>query len=258
MADDLISYDGGFLACDMLADASIDDSSELTRFPIESGSFISDHMIRQPRTVSLTLVQTETPLRETKGFALALQSLSYQERPAAQQTNTVPVRQKEFRPLNLLALTEAAQGLLFGGPPTEVKVTGHKSDAALAGKSLNVHVLSAGAPVARVNEFHDQLLALLETAAPVIVTVKGKSYVDLVVVGVKRTDAQGQVGKATFAVELQQIATVETQTVDLPPVPKSKAPKQAGPKPAVEATVEQKARLRSNLTRIARGESPTE
>ena len=45
MAEDLISYEGGFLACDMLADASVDDTSELTRFPIESGSFISDHMI---------------------------------------------------------------------------------------------------------------------------------------------------------------------------------------------------------------------
>ncbi len=247
MAQDLIAYDGGFLACDMLADASIDDASELTRFPIESGSFISDHMIRQPRTVSLTLVQTETPLRETKGFALALQSLSYQERPAAQQTNTVPVRQKEFRPTSLLALGEAVRGLLFGGPPTELKVTGQKSDEPLASKSLSVHVLSAGAPVARVNEFHAQLLGLLESAAPVIVTVKGASYVDLVVVGVKRTDAQGQVGKATFAVELQQIATVETQTVDLPPVPKAKAPKQAGPKPPTQTKTEQHEKLRSQF-----------
>jgi hypothetical protein len=253
MAEDLISYEGGFLACDMLADASVDDSSELTRFPIESGSFISDHMIRQPRSVTLTLVQTETPLGEVKGFARAVQALSYQERPAAQQTNTAPVRQKEFRPVNLLALTEAAQGLLFGGPPTEVKVTGQKSDAALSSKSLNVHVLAAGAPVARVNEFHVQLLALLESAAPVIVTVKGASYIDLVVVGVKRTDAAGQFGKATFAVELQQIATVETQTVDLPPVPQAKAPKQAGPKPPVETKAEQKAKLTSHLLGISQG-----
>ncbi len=254
MADDLISYDGGFLACDMLADASIDDTSELTRFPIEDGSFISDHRIRQPRTVSLTLVQTETPLTEVTGFARAVQALSYQERPAGQQSNTVPIRPSEFRPAPLLALGDAVKGLLFGGPPTELKVTGQKSDSALASKSLNVHVLAAGAPVARVNEFHLQLLALLESAAPVIVTVKGASYIDLVVVGVKRTDAQGQVGKATFAVEFQQISTVETQTVDLPPVPKAKAPKQVGPKPPTETKAEQKAKLRSELTQITRGD----
>jgi hypothetical protein len=253
MADDLISYDGGFLACDMLADAAIDDSSELTRFPIEAGSFISDHVIRQPRTVSLTLVQTETPLTEVTGFARAVQALSYQERPAAQQSNTVPIRPSEFRPAPLLALGDAVKGLLFGGPPTELKVTGQKSNTALASKSLNVHVLAAGAPVARVNEFYLQLLALLESAAPVIVTVKGASYIDLVVVGVKRTDAAGQVGKATFAVAFQQISTVETQTVDLPPVPKAKAPKQAGPKPTTETKAEQKTKLTSALLGISQG-----
>jgi len=253
MAEDLISYDGGFLACDMLADASIDDASELTRFPIESGGFISDHVIRQPRTVSLTLVQTETPLTEVAGFARAVQALSYQERPAGQQSNTVPIRQSEFRPAPLLALGEAVRGLLFGGPPTELKITGTKSDEALATKSLNVHVLAAGAPIARVNEFHLQLLSLLESATPVIVTVKGASYIDLVVVGVKRTDAQGQVGKATFAVELQQISTVETQTVDLPPVPKAKAPKQVGPKPPAETKAEQKAKLTGVLLGLSQG-----
>jgi hypothetical protein len=245
MADDLIQFDGGFLVADLLLDSSVDDSTELTRYPIEDGSLISDHVIRQPRTMSLTLVQTETPLTEVTGFARAVQSISYQERPAAQQSNTVPIRPSEFRPAPLLALGDAVKGLLFGAPPTELKVAGQRSDAALAGKSLKVHVLAAGAPVARVNEFHGQLLGLLESAAPVIVTVKGNPYVDLVIVGVKRTDAAGQVGKATFAVELQQIATVETQTVDLPPVPKSKAPKQAGPKPAVPAklTTEEKATI---------------
>jgi hypothetical protein len=256
MADDLIEFDGGLLVADMLQEASIDDASELTRYAIEDGSLISDHVIRQPRSLSLTLVQTETPLTQVSGFALAVQALTYQERPAAQQTNTAPVRQKEFRPVNLLALTDAVQGLLFGGPPAEVKVTGQKSDAPLATKDLQVHVLSAGAPVARVNEFHGQLLALLETATPVIVNIKGASYIDLVVVGVKRTDAAGQFGRASFAVELQQISTVETQTVDLPPVPKAKAPKQVGAKPAAETTAEQKAKLRSTLTKLIRGESP--
>jgi len=253
MAEDLIQFDGGFLVADLLLDSSVDDSTELTRFPIEGGSFISDHVIRQPRTMSITLVQTQTPIVETTGFARSLQALSYPVRPEATQSNTVPIRQSEFRPAPLLALSSGIRSLLFGGPPTELKITGQKADQPPASKDLKVHVLAAGSPLDRINDFHGQLLALLETAAPVIVTVKGNSYVDLVVVGVKRTDAAGQVGKASFAVELQQIATVETQTVDLPPVPKAKAPKQAGPKPPTETTAEQKAKLTSVLLGLSQG-----
>jgi hypothetical protein len=238
-SEDLVAYEGGFLACDMLGEASITDASELTSYAIEDGSIVSDHVIRQPRTLSLTLVQTETPINETTGFARAVQALSYQERPTGKQTNTVPIRPSEFRPAPLLALSAGIQSLLFGGPDKELKVTGAKADLSVASKDLKVTVLSAGAPADRVNTFHGELLDLLESAKLVIVTVKGNSYVDLVVVSVTRTDAGGQVGRASFAVELKQISTVETKTVNLPPVPKSKAPKQAGPKAAVPTTEEQ-------------------
>lgn len=251
MADDLIQFDGGVLVADMVSEASITDASELTQFPIEDGSLISDHLIRQPRSLSLTLVQTETPISETTGFAMALQVLSYDTRPVTSQTATVPVRQSEFRPAPLLALSSGIQSLLFGGPPKELKLTGLDAGQPLARKELRVHVLSPGAPVARVNEFYVQLLSLLESATPVIVTLKGASYIDLVVVSVTRTDAGGQVGKASFAVDLKQISTVETKTVELPPVPKSKAPKQAGPKPPKETKEDQHAKLVSQFLQLS-------
>lgn len=225
MADDLIQFDGGVLVADLLQESTATDASELTQYPIEDGSFISDHIIRQPRVVALTLVQTETPISETTGFARTLAQLGFQARPEATQSGKAPIRQSEFRPAPLLALSAGIQSLLFGGPPKELSWTGLKSDGPVATKSLQVHVLSAGAPVARVNAFHDALLSLLLQAVPCIVTVKGKSYVDLVLTTVARTDAQGQAGKASFRVELKQIATVETKTVNLPPVPKAKAPK---------------------------------
>lgn len=252
MADDLIQFDGGVLVADMVQEATITDACELTQYAVEDGSLISDHVIRQPRTLSLTLVQTETPISETTGFAMALQVLGYEARPAAKQTVTVPVRQSEFRPAPLLALSTRLRSLLFGGgPPKELELTGLDASQPLAPKELKVHVLSPGAPVARVNEFYDQLLSLLDTATPIIVTLKGASYIDLVVVGVTRTDAGGQVGKASFGVELKQIATVETKTVELPPVPKSKAPKQAGPKPPKEAKEEQHAKLVSQFLQVS-------
>jgi len=239
MADDLIQFDGGVLVADMVADASIVDASELTQYAIEDGSLISDHVIRQPRRLSLNLVQTQTPISETTGFALALRSLSYEERPPGTQTETVPIRQSEFRPAPLLALGTEVRSLLFGGPQKELRVSGLDASRPLAARDLKVHVLAAGAPVDRINEFYVQLLSLLETATPVIVSFKGASYIDLVVISVTRTDAGGQAGKASFAVEFQQIATVETKTVDLPPVPKSKGPKQLGAKPAQAAAPEQ-------------------
>lgn len=230
--DDIIQFDGGVLVADMVAQATITDAVELTQYAIEDGSLISDHVIRQPQKLSLTLVQTETPISETTGFALALQTLGYEQRPIGQQTATLPVRQSEFRPAPLMALSGALRSLLFSSPPKEITITGLDASRPLAPRELKVHVLSPGAPIARVNDFHDQLLSLLETATPVIVTFKGASYIDLVVTSVTRTDAAGQTGRGSFSVELQQIATVETKTVELPPVPKAKAPKQLGAKPA--------------------------
>ncbi len=257
MSDDLIQFDGGALVADLLSEATIVDSSELTQYCIEDGSIISDHVIRQPRTLSLRLVQTETPIVETTGFALALQALSYEARPSGTQTVTVPIRQSEFRPAPLMALSGAIRSLLFGGPPKEITITGLQSDKPLTARELKVHVLSAGAPLDRVNDFHDQLLSLLETATPVIVTIKGYSYIDLVLTSVTRTDAGGQAGKASFGVELKQIATVETKTVDLPPVPKSKAPKQRGAAPATETKAETKARART-AAKVLLGAAPAQ
>lgn len=254
MADDLIEFEGGVLVADLVQEATITDTSELTQYAVEDGSLIADHIIRQPRTLALTLVQTETPISETSGFARAMQALTYQTRTAGQQTVTVPVRQSEFRPAPLMALSAGIQSLLFGGGPAkEVRVTGLKADTALTSKDLKVHVLSAGAPVARVNEFHANLLSLLDTATPVFVHVKGATYIDLVFTSVTRTDASGQAGKASFRVELRQISTVETKTVDLPPVPKAKGAKQAGAKAAAETNAGQKAKLRSALLQLGQG-----
>ena len=251
MSDDLIQYDGGVLVADIVSQSSVTDATELTQYAVEDGSLISDHAIRQPRTMSLTLVQTDTPISETNGFARAMQALSYQARPEGEQTTTVPVRQSEFRPAPLMALSSGIQSLLFGGGPVkELKLTGLKADRAPYSKELKVDVLAAGAPVDRVNLFYANLLSLLETATPVLVSMKGATYVDLVLTSVNRTDSGGHTGKSTFSIELKQISTVETQTVELPPVPKAKAPKQSGAKPPAETTPEQKAKARTQLDQI--------
>lgn len=253
MASDLIQFQGGVLVADLLQESSVTDASDLTQYAIEDGSLISDHIIRQPQTLDLTLVQTETPISETTGFTRVLQSLGFDTRPSAKQDGKAPIRQSEFRPAPLLALSGAAKSLLFGGPAKEVKWQGLKADAPLAKKQLQVHVLSAGSPVARVNEFHAALLGILQQGLVCIVTVKGKSYVDLVLTSVTRTDAGGQAGKASFKASFKQIATVETKTVTLPPVPKAKAPKQQAPKPPEPTKEQQHQKLTSAVLQISQG-----
>ncbi|HEY6056232.1 MAG TPA: hypothetical protein VIU86_20040 [Gaiellaceae bacterium] len=253
MAGDLIQFDGGVLVADMVQEGTVTDASDLTQYPIEDGSFIADHMVRQPQTLSLTLVQTETPIEETTGFARAVQALSYAVHTDGTQPGKAPIRQSEFRPAPLLALSGAVKSLLFGGgPDKEVKWTGLRANLPTTQQSLQVHVLAANAPVARVNAFHNALLNLMVTATPVIVTLKGASYTDLVLISVARTDSKGQVGSASFAVQLKQISTVTTKTVKLPPVPAAKAPKQQA-KPPEETSDQQNKKIRSLMLQLGQG-----
>jgi hypothetical protein len=226
MADDLIAFDGGVLIADMLSEASATDDIELTQYPVETGSFISDHAIVKPRTLELTLVQTETPIAGA-GFRTQSVDLSSSARPAATQQGRADVPQAKVQ-LTLQGLGAAVVGALGGGPPKEIRWTGQKTDAPAEVKQFRVSVLQADQDVARVNEFHDALLSLQETTELLTITVKGQIWTDMILVSVKRTDPQGQAGCARFGCSLQQIRTVETETVELPPVPKATAKVSAG------------------------------
>lgn len=268
MADDLIQFDGGVLVADMLQESTATNEIELTQYPIETGAFISDHAIIKPFTLELTLVQTETPIAAA-GFRTQSVDLTYPVRPAATQQGRVDVAQAPAQltqqgradvaqapvQLTLQGLGNAVVSALGGGPAKEIRWTGQKTDAPAgfktvrwtgqktdepAGfKQLKVSVLQADQEVARVNEFHDALLSLQAATTLLVVTVKGQVYIDMVLTSVKRTDPQGKAGCATFGVTLQQIKTVETQTVELPPVPKATSKKGRGvqnPEPVPEET----------------------
>jgi hypothetical protein len=169
----------------------------------------------------LVLVQTETPLAGTPGFTQVQQDLSFRETTPGTQTNVLGVPQKEFRPTSFLALSQGVQTLLFGGASRTLRVTSFKADGGVRESPLKVTVLAANADLGRVNEFHEQLIALLESVTPLQVTFKQRVYSEMVMTSVARNDAQGQVGAARFTVQLQQVATAETRIVDLPPVPQA-------------------------------------
>ena len=255
----LIEFQGGALIADLLADASTTRAIELTQHAIEDGSQITDHAIRQPLTLELTLVQTETPIAEEPGFALVSQeldfpvrgveprttSLDFRVRGVERQNATLQVRKQEFRPVSLSGLAEGILDALFGntiaidglkadGAEGTAQLIGVRSEnvpASVPGSStLAINVLAAGAPKDRINEFDNVLVKLMLTAQPTIVTIKGQALPNMIITSVTRTDAAGEVGCARFKVALQSFATVFTKTVDLPPVPAATVTKSKGGK----------------------------
>lgn len=250
-SNDLIQFDGGALVADMLADASAEHALELTQYAIEDGSVINDHAVQQPRKLTLTLVQTESPLSAEPGFQQLTQELTVSSRPPGTQTVEVPVAQKEFRPTSLLALTEGVQSLLFSGGARTIRFTGLKSDTDPVQSPLKVTVLAAAADVGRVNAFHEQLVSLLDTVTPVQVTVKERSYEGMIITSVRRTDAAGQFGAARFTVQLQQVSTAETRTVELPPVPQATKKKNVGKKDPVAPAADQE--IESTASKLGDG-----
>jgi hypothetical protein len=239
----LIRYDGGVLLCDMLVDASATHTLQLTEHPIETNAVISDHAIHRPFTLDLTLVQTQTPISAIDGFSQSSQSLTYATRPDGRQTNELQVRTNDRIPANVNQLIGGITSRIAGaGSP--ITIEGAKADTPLQSAPLRVTALTADAPVERVNRFYADLLSLMLGVTPLNISFKGVTHIDMVLTSLTRLDAPGQVGMARFQVSLQRVATVSTQTVELPPVPEvsrkqsrgKKDGKDAGP-PPVEKTL---------------------
>ena len=241
MAEDLITYDGGVLICDMLLDSQATSGLELTQHPIETGASISDHAISRPFTLDLTLVQTDTPISPIQGqFSVTSEALDIPERRVGKQTNQLQIRENSRVPVNVNQLIGAVTSRVFR--PGPISVEGLKVDGALTSSSLRVSVLTADATVDRVNRFYADLLSLQLGVTPLNVHVKGATHIDMCIVSLTKTDSPGQGGCARFQVSLQRVATVSTQTVELPPVPENTRKKSRGR--VGTTTVERPARLR--------------
>lgn len=226
MAEDLITYDGGVLICDMLLDSSATSALELTQHPIESGAVINDHAIQRPFTLDLTLVHTDTPISPIAGFSVTSEELQFNERRPARQANQLVIRENDRTPVNVNQLIGAVTSRI--ARPGPITVEGMKADGPIASSSLRVSLLTANAPVERVNAFYADLLSLQLGVTPLNVTVKGATHIDMVITSLTRTDSPGQFGCARFQVSLQRVSTVSTQTVELPPVPENSRKKSRG------------------------------
>jgi hypothetical protein len=172
------------LDADLVLTAADERTSEATEHAIETGATISDHVIQKPNRMVLQIAQTQTPI--------VAPDSRFAERP-----HQLEIRESEFRPGGLLALTSAARSFvsgLFGGAPG----------------AIVVHTLSAETPVDRVNELHDELIDLQQRAQLITVAYRGRRHPDQLITRVTLTH-EPPAGLGKFAVELIQIRSVATR-----------------------------------------------
>ena len=220
-----IRYIGGILLCDCVADAQFEASLDFTEHPIDDASTISDHAVRKPETFTLTLTQTQTPLRKIDGFSPQGQPLQVMAVGYGKQKTTLKIAQKGGVQPSVSGLIEAGLSAVKNSVPKSIE--GLKVLPA-APKNLSVTVLKADAPVDRIGTFFDQLLKLLYAVERLTLSVKGRDFSDFVLTSVRKSDRPGGLGKSSFDVSLKKVATVATKQVTLPAVPKAKAKKDRG------------------------------
>lgn len=191
------------LNADIVLSADDTRSLTLTSNPVEGGSAATDHVIHNPDKLKLEIGQTQTPIEQTTGFSNQTVTLNFAPSPVRGVT----------------AIVINAIGGLLG----------------LNGKQgqINVVVLGADTPLDRVNDLHDQLIAVKQNAYPLKVTFKGRIHPVLIVTSVKLSHVKGEFGFGRFTLELESFNTVSTATAKLPDPAslRAKAAKSAGQKP---------------------------
>lgn len=83
MPTSLYADDGTFLRFDGAASVRVTSSDSVTRHPTERGVVITDHVQREPTTVSIVATITESPLQEQVEGGGATAGLSGEARPRA-------------------------------------------------------------------------------------------------------------------------------------------------------------------------------
>lgn len=233
----VITASTGFLVCDAVIDAQFEQQVEATEHAIEDGSVITDHLVRKPQTLSMTLVATQTPLAANLGpstTGMSVQGVTVQLRstskPGRQQTK-LQIRQRQGVQLNVGAAVSAGLGALKravgAGDPDSVD--GMKAGTPSSG-SFTVQALAADTPSDRVNDFFSLLLGFALSGERLKIAFKGLEYENFVLTSVTKSDSAGQGGKSTFPVTFKQILTVQTKQVALPKVPAQKQTKDLGAK----------------------------
>ena len=183
---DWITWDGGALTADVVTDVSAAHTAEVTQFPVEDGSVISDHVLVQPPTVAFEFAQSKQSLRDA--------DLEWKQAP-------INVRESQFQPEGLLALTMAA-GAAVGALTNAIGLT--------SSNTLKTYTLTAKTPKDRIHEMHDKLVGAIGKF--VAFSYQGLVLSNYMLTGVKYNRTNKEAGLCRFQLEAVHVDIVKTAT----------------------------------------------
>jgi hypothetical protein len=182
---DWLTWDDGALTADVVKQVSASADAEVTNHPIESGSEISDHVIKRPRRVTFEFAQSAIPLAQEN-------ETDWEQVPWS-------VRESQFKPQGLLALSMlAGQAIAAIG-----------SLVGLGGAPTQIWVLTAKKDEDRIKKLHDKLIELWQDSTKVTFNYQGLYLPGYVLASVQYTRGVPG-GIVRFTVEAQAVQTVET------------------------------------------------
>jgi len=181
---DWITWDGGALTADVVTDVSAAHTAEVTQFPVEDGSTISDHVLVQPPTVAFEFAQSKTSLRDA--------DLEWKQAP-------INVRESQFVPQGLLALTMAA-GAAVGALTNAIGLT--------SSGTLKTWTLTAKTSKDRIHEMHDALCGAIGKF--VAFSYNGLVLSNYMLTGVKYARSNQHGGLCRFQIEAVHVDIVKT------------------------------------------------
>ncbi len=194
MASDWITWDGGALTADVVTDISAEHSAEVTEHPIEDGSTIADHVDVKPPSVAFEFAQSSQSLKDD--------DLKWQQAP-------INVRESQFHPQGLLALTMLA-GAAVGALTNAIGLT-HDAGA------LKTWTLTAKEDKDRIHEMHDALIAVQKAVKKVAFSYQGLVLTDYIITAIKYHRDNKAGGICRFAIEAKHIDVVKTAASSLVP-----------------------------------------
>lgn len=183
---ELITLPGRVIAVDIVGAFGFQLSAELTEFPIESGSTVSDHKILMPMTGTIEIQQTEVPLDDPQYAMMPVELADIKARTVV----TSP----------FLLAGAAADGLIGG----------------LLGKAAPtpMQVYKTTTPRDRGGELIDQLTELQASDETFSVTYRGRTFSNLSLIGVSLS--YDRAGVTNISLEVKEIKTISLTTIALP------------------------------------------
>lgn len=190
---DWLTWDGGALTADIVTDVSASHDAEVTKHPIEDGSTIADHVDVHPPTVSFEFAQSAMTLRDDE--------MKWQQAP-------IDVRESQFQPEGLLALTMAA-GAAIGALTNAIGLT--------STNELKTYTLTAKESKDRIHEMHDALIKVQRDVKKVTFAYQGLVLSDYIITSIKYHRGSKEGGLCRFQIEAEHIDVVKTAASSLVP-----------------------------------------